>query len=289
MTQTATLAGLAVGDGHPVRIMAALNVSPESFFPGSVYAEPRALREAAVRAVAEGADLIDLGAMSTAPYLDTRISIAEETARLVRAIEAVRAVVDVPISADTTRAPVAAAALAAGACIVNDVTGLRGDPAMADVAAQAEGVVLTASDEAADRDETDPLALVTRRLGESLRRAAAAGIAPERIVLDPGIGFFTRTRVPAPEFSCRVLAGLAQLRALGRPLVVGVSRKSFIGRLTGRDDPAARLAGSLAATAVAVYHGAAVVRTHDVAATRDAVRVAEALRASAARPSRGSG
>jgi dihydropteroate synthase len=112
----------------------------------------------------------------------------------------------------------------------------------------------------------------------ALRRARAAGIAERRIVVDPGIGFFRGERVPWPEWDVRVLVALDRLRRLGRPIAVGVSRKSFVGALAGRADPAERLAGSLAATAVAVLGGAALVRTHDVGPTRDAVRVAERLR-----------
>jgi dihydropteroate synthase len=122
-----------------------------------------------------------------------------------------------------------------------------------------------------------PVAVVRGLLAGGLRRAAAAGIPRRRIVVDPGIGFFRDAGVPWHEWDARVLAGLAGLRALGRPLAIGVSRKSFIGEILGRRDPGDRLAGSLAATAIAVAAGAAVVRTHDVAETRDAVRVAERL------------
>jgi dihydropteroate synthase len=273
--QAAQLGGVAIGGDAPVRVMAVLNVSPESFYPGSVRGDAAALREAARRAVEEGADLIDVGARSSAPYGDTAVPLDEEVRRMTWAVEAVAAAVRVPVSADTSRAPVAAAALAAGARIVNDVSGLRGDPAMADMAAQAQGVVLMASPDGAD---DEPLALVRRLLADSLARAARAGIAPGDIVLDPGIGFFTSAAVPALPFNCAVLRRLAELDALGHPLLIGVSRKRFIGALTGRIDPAERLAGSLAATAAAVLRGAAVIRTHDVAATCDAVRVAEALR-----------
>jgi dihydropteroate synthase len=184
--------------------------------------------------------------------------------------------VRVPISADSTRAAVAAAALAAGARIVNDVSGLRGDAAMADIAAQAEGAVLMAAPDG--ESAGPPIALVRRLLSDSLERARRAGMAYNEIVLDPGIGFFTRSGVPYAAFTCAVLEGLDTLADLGCPLLVGISRKSSIGQLTGRTDPADRLPGSLAAAAVAVYKGAAIVRTHDVAATRDAVRVAQAIR-----------
>jgi len=281
MTLRSVLAGVDVGDGVPVRLMAAINVSPESFYSGSVRRDDAALREAVRQAQAEGADFIDVGAMSTAPYLRTHISAEEEIKRIEWALDIVRPVASVPISADTSRAEVAAAALAAGASIVNDVTGLRGDPAMADVAAQAQGVVLMASQEEEPTPE-GPLEIVRRLLGESLRRAERAGIPAQQIVVDPGIGFFTRGRLSPGEFSCRVLNGIETLRDLGRPLLIGVSRKSFIGKITGRDAPSDRLWGSLGAAAVAAYRGAAIIRTHDIAATRDAVRVAEAIRAAGA-------
>ncbi|HSP96741.1 MAG TPA: dihydropteroate synthase [Candidatus Dormibacteraeota bacterium] len=276
MKPTATLAGLIVGGDAPARIMAAINVSPESFYQGSVHAGADALRDAARRAQDEGADLIDIGARSTAPYRDTALALDEEARRMRWAVDVVVGAVSLPVSADTTRAAVAVAALAAGARVINDVSGLRDDPAMADMAAQGAGVVLMAApDGGAD---AAPLALVRRALSDSLARAARAGIARDEIVLDPGIGFFTTSATPAGEFNCVVLRQLAELESLGCPLLVGVSRKRFIGTLIGRDGPGDRLAGSLAATAVAVLRGAAMIRTHDVAATRDAVRVAAALR-----------
>jgi len=256
--------------------MAAINVSPESFYPGSVRADATALRDAARRAVDEGADLIDVGARSTAPYRETAIALEEEVRRMRWAVEVVTGAVAVPVSADTTRAAVAAAALAAGARVINDVSGLRGDPAMAELAAQGAGVVLTAAPDGGP--DAAPLVLVRRALAESLARAARAGLSATAIVLDPGIGFFASSATPPAQFACTVLRQLAELETLGYPLLVGVSRKRFIGALTGRDDPADRLPGSLAAAAVAVLRGADVIRAHDVAATRDAVRVAEALR-----------
>ena len=145
----------------------------------------------------------------------------------------------------------------------------------------ADGVILMAN-EFAPSDE-DPLDLCRRLLADCLERPDRAGIARERVVLDPGLGFFRRARVSWDAFDLELLRRLGELHLLGRPLMIGVSRKSFIGKLTGRDDVADRLAGSLAATALAVYNGAHVVRTHDVAATRDAVRVAEAVRRSGLR------
>jgi dihydropteroate synthase len=161
------------------------------------------------------------------------------------------------------------------------VSGLRADPEMADVAAQAEGLVLVASELAA-RVSGAPTEVVRCLLREALRKAEQAGISGERVVIDPGIGFFPRTAVPTHVFNCTLIDGLDRLADLDRPILVGVSRKSFIGTLTERTDPEDRLAGSLAATAVAVYRGASIIRTHDVRATRDAVRIAEAIRGTAA-------
>ena len=276
MDPVAVLGGVAIGGNQPVRLMAALNVSPESFYGGSVLSDRSALGDAAQRAVDDGADIIDIGARSTAPYLQGAIALEEEVRRMLRAVETVTAAVSVPVSADTTHATVATAALAAGARIVNDVSGLRADPAMADIAAQGEGVVLVASPLGECTDA--PIDQVRDLLRDSLARAERAGIGAAEIVLDPGIGFFVRAGVPPVAFTCTVLDQLDRLRDLGAPLAVGVSRKAFIGRLTGQRDPANRLAGSLAAAALAVYRGAALIRTHDVAATRDAVRVAQAIR-----------
>lgn len=276
MAAYASLAGVEIGDAHPVRLLGVINASPESFHPGSVCTDQEALAARAREMAAAGADVIDIGAMSTAPYLRTDIDEAEERRRMERAVRAVARAVTVPIAADTRRASVAAAALEAGARLVNDTTGLRHDPRMADVAAQAEGVILMASE--IGPTDVEPIGLVGKLLRESLTRAARAGIAAERIVVDPGIGFFRRTRVSWIDFDLAVLRGLAALHALGRPILIGVSRKSFIGTLTARSEPADRLWGSLAAAAVGVANGASAVRTHDVAATRDAVRVAERLR-----------
>lgn len=256
--------------------MAVLNVSPESFYSGSVRGDEGALRGAAQAAVEEGADFIDVGAMSTAPYLRAEVPLGEEIRRMTWALGVLAGAVSVPLSADTKRAPVAAAALASGARVLNDVTGLRGDAAMAEVAAMAEGLVLVAS-EPCPPGTSDPVERVRSLWVESLERAERAGVSAQSVVLDPGIGFFTGQAVPADRFNCVLLSRLGELAGLGRPILAGVSRKAFIGRLTGREDPADRLAGSLGAAAIAVYNGAAVIRAHDVAATRDAVRIAEAI------------
>jgi len=275
----ANLAGVEIGDGFPVRVVGAINVSPESFYTGSVACDRAALQQLAAQMVEEGADILDIGAMSTAPYLKGVISEQEEEERMAAAVRTVREVVAVPISADTQRSRVAAAALDAGASIINDVSGLSRDPAMAALARRAAGVILMACEQGPSA--AAPLTMIVHLLRACLKRAHAAGVPPQRIVLDPGIGFFRQAAVAWHDLDCIVLAHLTRLRRLGCPILVGVSRKSFIGRITGRSTPAERLHGSVGAAAIAVYNGAALIRAHDVAATVDAVRTAAAIRAKA--------
>jgi dihydropteroate synthase len=275
----ANLAGVCIGDGLPVAVMGVLNVSPESFHRTSIHATGEGLVAAALAMVEAGAALIDVGARSTAPYLPTAISESEETDRLARAVELLASKLPVPVSADTARPGPARAALEAGARIVNDVSGLGDETLARLVAAHGAGLIAMASP--TTHASGDPVATVRGLLEAALAAARAAGIPDDRVVLDPGIGFFRDSSLEWHEWDARVLRALADFARLGRPLCVGVSRKSFIGAITGRAATADRLAGSLAATAVAVLHGAALVRTHDVAETVDAVRVAERLRAKA--------
>ena len=246
----ANLAGLEVGDGFPVRVVGALNVSPESFYAGSVARGRATLQRRAERLVGEGAAILDVGGMSTAPYLSGAITEEQEARRMTAAICALRHAVSVPISADTQRSRVAAAALEAGANIINDVSGLSADPAMGGVARRAEGVILMAWEPGVTADA--PMRMIAARLRQCLTHARLARIAPNRIVLDPGIGFFRRAAVPWYQLDCAVLGQLSRLRRLGRPVMVGISRKSFIGKLTGRPDVRERLYGSLAAAAIAI-------------------------------------
>lgn len=308
----AILAGVFLGEGLPVEVMGALNVSPESFYGDSVYVGDDELIRAALAMVEAGAALIDVGARSTAPYGDASLGEAAERDRLGHAIERLAGKLPVPISADTCRPEPARAALEAGARVLNDVSGLA-DGRVASLAARHGASLILmaspraiglgpgssttpapspeadvrarASDHAYDRGpgagpqpDPGPVATVWRFLEEALARVRAARIPEERVVLDPGVGFFRRETISWHEWDVRVLAGLSALRPLGRPLCVGVSRKSFVGALTGRRAPGERLPGSLAATTVAVLNGAALIRTHDVRETRDAVRVAERIR-----------
>jgi len=274
----AIVAGVSVGDGLDVAVVGALNVSPESFYSGSVVVDADRLLQAGEAMARAGAAWLDVGAMSTAPYLEARIPEALEADRLHWAVGLLTTKLGLPVSADVSRVGPARAALEAGARMINDVTGLVGDPGLARLTAEAgAGLVLMAGPAAAP-PAGEPVATVRAALQRSLAIARGAGIPDERILVDPGIGFFRGDGVVWPDWDCRVLAGLPALRALGRPLYVGVSRKSFIGAVAGVEDPAERLPGSLAATAAAVLGGAHVIRAHDVAETVQAVRVAQAIR-----------
>jgi len=280
----ASLGGVRVGGAHPVAVMGALNVSPESFYAGSVHRDRDALVRAGVAMARAGAVILDVGARSTAPYRETEIGEREEAERLAGAVETLVAKVGLPVSADTARLAPARAALDAGATIVNDVTALA-DPDVGRLAsARGASLLLMASPAAlgATPPLTEPVAAVEAILTAALARARAGGVPDTRVVLDPGVGFFRAEAVAWDVWDTQVLARLDALLALGRPLCVGVSRKSFLGAITGRLDPADRLPASIAATALAVAGGAAVIRTHDVAETVDAVRVAERIRAARA-------
>jgi len=266
------------GDGLPVVVVGALNVGPGSFYAGSVVTRADDLLRAAERMVSQGAALLDVGARSTAPYLSDAISTAEEADRLGSAIGQLAGKLGVPISADTSRVEPARAALEAGATVINDVRGFAADPGLAPLAARAGAGLIVMASEAAAHRPGGPVDTILDVLAESLRVAVEAGIDPERIVVDPGLGFFRERGVAWHAWDCAVLAGLGRLRDLGRPVCVGASRKSFIGEIAGEPDPARRLPGSLAAAAAAVLAGAHLIRAHDVAETVQAVRVAESVR-----------
>jgi dihydropteroate synthase len=244
-------------------------VTPDSFSDGGRFLDPGAAIEQARRMVAEGADILDIGAESTRPYGDAvDVPLEEELRRLDPVLPAVVAL-GVPVSIDTIKPKVAAAALAAGAAIVNDVWGLQRDPEMAPlIAAHAAPVVIMHNRSAAD-PTIDIMADITAFLTRSLAIADRAGIARERIVLDPGIGFGK-----TPEQSLIAIARLGELKSFGLPLLLGASRKRFIGELTGADVEG-RLPGSLAAALLGAAQGVQMLRVHDVAATRQALAIWE--------------
>lgn len=267
----AQLAGLPVGGDSPVAIIGVINLAPETFYKGSLV---RVLEEAAKRAeemVREGADIIDLGAMSTAPGVEP-IPAGEERKRLLPVLEVVEKLTDVPISVDTQRAEIARAALDTGAQIINDVSGFKADPEMAGVVSDfgCSAILMATKQKPGDARSIEE---VQRTLRGSLEICERYGIDLEKIVIDPGIGFGK-----GAEWDLHILANLRKVIDLGRPVCVAVSRKSFIGRTLGLEKPADRLWGSLSATAIAVLNGASVVRTHDPKETLHAVRIAEAIR-----------
>ena len=256
--------------GRPI-VMGVLNVTPDSFSDGGRFLDPKNAIDQARRMIAEGADVLDIGAESTRPYGGAlAVSIAEEMRRLAPVLPAVLAL-GVPVSIDTMKAEVAAWALAAGAAIVNDVWGLQRDGELARVVAQhAVPVIIMHNREAAD-PSIDIIADISAFFSRSLEIAARAGIARQNIVLDPGIGFGK-----TPEQSLTAIARLPELKSFGLPLLVGASRKRFINTVSPAP-PDQRLSGSIAAHLVAVAGGAAIIRTHDVAETVQALRVAAAI------------
>ena len=266
------IAGIAVGDAHPVRIMGVINLSSESFYKGSV-SEPEHVIATAQRMVTEGADMLDVGARSTWPLAE-KITKEEERRRLIPALELLVDNVDVPISVDTQFADLARESLEFGAHIINDVSGLTMDPAMVEVASEFGCPVVVM---ASEKIPGDPLGMdaVMSSLDGIIRKSEDAGISPDRIIIDPAIGKWLPEK--APRYDFETLDQLERLKVLGKPVLVAISRKSFIGEVL--DKPATeRLMGSIAATAIAVYKGAHIIRTHDVADTADAVRVAEAIK-----------
>src|SRR5258708_3577780 len=257
-------------------VMGIVNATPDSFSDGGAY-DPLAQ---ALKLAEEGADIIDVGGESTRPGAP-QVSAREERARTEPVIrELARRIQKIPLSIDTTKSEVAKAALDAGAEIVNDVSGLARDPALAQAARGAALCLMhmrgTPSDMLERTVYADLHGEVLAELSQALERAAEAGIAPAQIVLDPGLGF-----AKTSAQNLLLLRRLRELAQLGHPLLVGASRKSFIGKATGRPAPD-RLSGSLTAAALAAFQGAAILRVHDVAATREALAVADAIRTSTA-------
>jgi dihydropteroate synthase len=260
-----------IGIGRPL-VMGILNVTPDSFSDGGRFLEPQAAVAHARAMIAEGADLLDVGAESTRPYGGAQaVTAEEEIARLQPVLPAIAAL-GVPVSIDTMKASVAEWALAQGATMVNDVWGLQREAEMSRlVAAHGVPVVIMHNRTAAD-PAIDIMADIDAFFSRSLEIAREASIAPSCIVLDPGIGFGK-----TPEQSIEVIAKLERLKSFGLPVLVGASRKRFIDRVSPA--PAdRRLGGSIAAHLLAVRNGATIVRTHDVAETVQALRVSAAIR-----------
>ena len=260
-----------------VVLVGILNATPDSFSDGGLHLDPARAAAAAAELVAQGARMLDLGAESTRPGA-APVPPDEERQRLLPVLRAVRAAVGVPISVDTTKADVAREALDAGADLVNDVSAGRFDPDMLPLCARTGVPVVlmhmqgTPATMQLDPRYTDVVTEVCAFLAARAEAAVEAGVARDAIVVDPGIGFGKTV-----EHNCRLLRRLDLIAALGYPVLVGVSRKGFIGGLLGGRATGARLHGTAAAVALAVAGGARLVRVHDVAAMRDVVAVAEAV------------
>lgn len=266
--------------GEKGRLMAIVNVTPDSFSDGGRHFSVERAVEHALSCIAEGADILDIGGESTRPGGDP-VSAAEEQDRVVPVIERLAKETDALLSIDTYRAETARVAVAAGAHIVNDVFGLQREPDIAEVAAKT-GAGLCIMHTGRDRQKlADVVADQFAFLERSLEIAVAAGVARQAITLDPGFGFAKETT----EENFELMARLEEVSALGYPLLVGTSRKRFLGTVTGRE-PADRDAATTATTALLRLKGASVFRVHNVAINRDALLVADAMMAAGRKAAR---
>ena len=258
---------------HPKRplIMGIVNVTPDSFSDGGRFSSHDRAIEQAERLAEEGADILDIGGESTRPTASP-VEAAEEKARILPVISDVARRLKLPISVDTMKADVARAALDAGASIINDVWGFQRDLSMAKVAAQAKCPVVIMHNRAEIDPAVDMIADVIAFLRRSIEIGAEAGVTQDNLIIDPGFGFGK-----TPEQNLDLVRYLGVFKTLACPILLGVSRKSTIGFITGRKVPDERLAGSLAAALVGVQNGADIVRVHDVAAHKDAFAMLEAL------------
>jgi len=263
--------GKSLNLGSPIAIMGIVNVTPDSFSDGGVFATTAAAVEHGVRLVEQGAAILDIGGESTRPGA-VAVAADEELSRVIPVIAGLHGRVAAPLSIDTMKARVAAAAIEAGASIVNDVWGLQYDREMAHVVAGAGAAVVLMHNRTSIDPELDIVADILAFLSRSIEIALAAGIERGRLLIDPGFGF-GKTKAQNLEAVRR----LRELTVLGCPILLGVSRKSTFGTVTGQKVPAERMVASIAAGIVGVMNGAAVLRVHDVAEHLQAVQVVDAI------------
>ena len=260
-----------------VIVMGVVNVTPDSFSDGGKYLQTGKAVDHALRLVDQGADIVDIGGESTRPG-SAAVSVDVELYRVMGVIEGVAAKCQVPISIDTYKSDVARLAVSAGATIINDITGLEGDREMAATVAELDaGLILmhkrgNPKDMQTNTIYNDIIGEIRQFLSDSVIKAKSAGVCADRIMIDPGIGFGKDV-----DGNLEIIRSIRRFAELGTPVLIGASRKSFIGQITGADAES-RLPGSVAAAVAAVLNGAAAVRVHDVAATRQAVDVAIRLR-----------
>ena len=277
------LGNIDVGGKNPVRIMGILNTSPESFYKKSIKTTKQQITNTIKQMEIDGADFVDIGGMSTAPYLSTSVSEKIESQRILNAIKIIQNVSNLPISVDTCRAKVAKSALEHGIEIINDISGLKYDVKMIDVIREYRpSLILCAFD---FKTVTGNIQSTKNLLKDSLKIAKTAGISSNKIVLDPAIGFFRKsgkgsffTKIKS-DWLERDLSVIQNLKSIKQryPILISVSNKSFIGKLLGKENVSDRLFGSLAAEVVSVLNGADIIRTHNIAETKDAITIAEKL------------
>ncbi|NWF96134.1 MAG: dihydropteroate synthase [Candidatus Thorarchaeota archaeon] len=272
-SQSVTIGKIPIGRAHPIRVMGIINVSPESFYGSSVVTDSEAIIERARQMEQDGADILDIGAASTAPaslYGTKVVDEEEETSRIRTAIESLASEVRTPLSVDTTSSRVARVALSSGAAAVNDVSGLKRDPNLAHLVKEYDvPIILMAGCEPTFRGFQDTL----RALREGLARATEAGIERNKIVIDPGFGFGKPTSA-----DIEILENLGAFTLLRQPVLVGLSRKAFVGAILGGLSPDDRLAGTIAVTTLAVSKGVDVIRVHDVKESKQTAVIGDIFR-----------
>ena len=280
----AKIANVGVGGKNPVRIMGILNISPESFYKKSVNTSKTLIKNTAKLMEDQGADFIDVGGMSTAPYLSTSVSEKIESKRIQNAIKIIQNSTNLPISVDTCRAKVAKDALEYGVEIINDISGLKYDKNMQEVISEySPSLILCAY--SLKSVNGNSITVTKKLLQDSIKLAKKSHVPSEKIVLDPAIGFFRKTGKGSfftkikSDWLERDLFILKNLNLIKQkyPILISVSNKSFIGKLLGKENPNDRLFGSISAEVVSVMNGADIIRTHNVQATKDAVTIASKL------------
>lgn len=278
------LAKISVGGKNPIRIMGILNTSPESFFKKSIHQSKNQILNSVKAMEADGADFIDVGGMSTAPYLSTNVSEKIESQRILNAIKIIQNSTNIPISIDTVHSSTAKLALEYGVEIINDISGLKYDPRMAStISKYSPSVILCAFSK---KPISGNLISSTQKLlDESIKIATDSKISMKKIVLDPSIGFFRKTgqgkfftKINSDwiQRDLEIIKNLSKIKK-DLPILISISNKSFLGEILDKKDPSDRIFGSIAAEAISVMYGADIIRTHNVSQTKDAITIAKKL------------
>ena len=280
----AKIANISVGGQNPVRIMGILNTSPESFYKKSIITSRTKIKNAVIQMENDGADFIDVGGMSTAPYLSTMVSEKIESKRVLDAIKIIQNNTNLPISVDTCRSNVAKIALENNVEIINDISGLKYDKNMKNVISKFQpSLILCAYDSKTILGNS--INSTKKLFKSSLKIAKDCGVPDKKIVLDPAIGFFRKTgkgkfftkiKTDWVERDLSVIKNLNSIK-MNYPILISVSNKSIIGNLLQKENPSDRLFGSITAEAICVLNGANIIRTHNVMATKDAITIASKL------------